>query len=49
MKKFYCNGKKDFCDRNQDCESNETQEDCKYYNEEGGEWVEIEEGEGEEA
>jgi hypothetical protein len=42
MKKYYCNGKKDFCDRNRDCEATEEQEECKFFNAEGGEWLEEE-------
>jgi hypothetical protein len=40
MKKFYCNGKKDFCDRNLNCNANETTQECESYNGEGGEWRE---------
>lgn len=42
MKKFYCNGKKDFCHRNLDCNASETLEECEFYDETGGEYVEEE-------
>lgn len=42
MKKFYCNGKKDICHRNRDCEASECQEACEFYDETGGEEIEEE-------
>lgn len=42
MKKFYCNGKKDFCHRGKDCEAGETQEECGFYDGSGGEEIEVE-------
>ena len=35
MKKFWCNGKKDFCESDEDCSS------CKHYDKTGGEDIEI--------
>ena len=42
MKKFYCNRKKDFCLRGEDCEASETQEKCEFFDGSGGEEIKAE-------
>lgn len=46
MKKFYCNGKKGFCERDLDCEASDTREICEFFDETGGEYIIVD---GEEA
>lgn len=42
MKKFYCNGKKDVCHRNLNCNASEILEECEFYDGKGGEEIEEE-------
>lgn len=45
MKRYYCNGKKDFCDRDRDCDESYTQDACEFFDETGGEEITEDEGE----
>lgn len=45
MKQFYCNGKKDFCDRHTQCTATEELPMCEFYDGSGGEEREVDESE----
>lgn len=43
--KFYCNGKKGFCDRDRDCEEHDEMGHCEFFDSTGGDFVIVQEDE----